>query len=304
MLVTLRQLEYLVAVADAGTIAGAADICMVSPVAVGQGLADLDRQLDAELTRRRRAKGVELTPVGEVVVERARVVLREVAQLPMVIDAETQRRSRHLRVGVFTSLSTWAVPTLLKYFAATAPDVVVDYVEGDIDHLRRGLDQGEVDMILANRNQLAEGGRGLQVFPVQVVRPYILVSEEHALAREEGVRFADVADEDFVLLAVNPAHKLMTEVLDSYGLGARVRWMSRNVETVNGIVGSGLAVALQFSFGHNRMSLDGEKLVSVPVIDPMPENVAVVCIPEGLRVPPLVQAAIEHLRDWQPGSFQ
>lgn len=302
--VTLRQLEYLVAVADARTVAAAADQCLVSPVAVGQGLAELDRQLGTELTRRRRAKGVELTPAGAAVVKRARVILRDVALLPMVIDAETERRSRHLRIGVFTSLSTWAVPALLKHFSATAPDVVVDYMEGDIDQLHRSLDQGEVDMILANRNQLADGGTALQVFPVQVVRPYILVAEDHPLADSEGIHFADVTDEDFVLLAVNPAHKLMMDVLDRYGLGQNVRWMSRNVETVNGIVGSGLAIALQFSFGHNRMSLDGERLVSIPVVDPMPENVAVVCIPEGLKVPPLVAEAIRHLRQWESETGQ
>lgn len=299
--VTLRQLEYLVAVADAGTISGAARQCLVSPVAVGQALADLDRQLGAELTRRRRAKGVELTPAGAAVVERARTVLREVAHLPLVIDAEAERRSRRLRIGVFTSLSTWAVPSLLKHFAAVSPDVTVDYLEGDIDQLRRQLDQGEVDMILANRNQLAGNEDGLQVFPVQEVRPYVLVGEGHRLAGSDGVRFSDVDTEDFVLLAVNPAHKLMMEVLDRYGLGDNVRWMSRNVETVNGIVGSGLAVALHFTFGSDRMSLDGERLISVPVIDPMPANESVVCFPAGLKVPPLVEDAIRHLRDWEPG---
>lgn len=298
--VTLRQLEYLVAVAEAGTIVGAAQQCRVSPVAVGQALADLDRHLGAELTRRRRAKGVELTSTGEAVVERARTVLREVAQLPLVIDAEAERQLSRLQIGVFTALSTWAVPSLLKHFAVAFPGVTVDYLEGDIDQLRRHLDQGKVDMILANRNQLAGNEEGLQVFPVREVRPYVLLEENHRLAGSSGVRFADVETEDFVLLAVNPAHKLMMEVLDRYGLRDNVRWMSRNVETVNGIVGSGLAVALHFTFGANRMSLDGDRLISVPVIDPMPTNECVVCIPAGLKVPPLVEEAIRHLRDWEP----
>lgn len=298
--VTLRQLEYLVAVADSGTIADAAVRCLVSPVAVGQALTDLDRALGAQLTRRRRAKGVTLTPAGEAVVERARIVLREVAQLPLVIDAESERRARRLRIGVFASLSTWAVPSLLKHFAATAPEVQVDYVEGDIDLLRRSLDQGEIDMFLANRNQLPGGGAGLQVFPIRVVRPFVLVAEHHRLAGRDGIRFADVAGENFVLLALNPAHQLMTDVLASYGLADNIRWKSRNVETVNGIVGSGLAIALQFSFGLDRLSLDGERLVSVPVLDPMPENVAVACIPEGMKVSVLVDEAIRYLRDFTP----
>lgn len=298
--VTLRQLEYLVAVADSGTIADAAVRCLVSPVAVGQALAGLDRALGTELTRRRRAKGVTLTPAGEAVVERARIVLREVAQLPLVIDAESERRARRLRIGVFASLSTWAVPALLKHFAATAPEVQVDYIEGDIDLLRSSLDQGEIDMFLANRNQLPGGGAGLQVFPVREVRPFVLVAEHHRLAGRDGIRFADVAGENFVLLALNPAHQLMTDVLASYGLADNIRWKSRNVETVNGIVGSGLAIALQFSFGLDRLSLDGERLVSIPVVDPMPENIAVACIPEGMKVSVLVDEAIRYLRDFTP----
>lgn len=297
---TIRQLEYLVAVADNGTIVGAAEQCMVSPVAVGQALADLDRALGAELTRRRRSKGVTLTPEGEVVVERARVVLREVAHLPMAINAESERRAKRLRFGVFASLSTWAVPSLLKHFAEQAPEVEVDYLEGDIDTLQKSLDQGDIDLFLANRNQLSDGGVGFQVFPIRVLQPYVLMSEHHRLADREGIRFSDVAEEDFVLLALNPAYKLMTDVLSSYGLGENVRWKSRNVETINGIVGTGLAIALQSSFGHNRISLAGEKLVSLPVLDSMPENIAVACIPENIKVSSLVREAIDHLRSLTP----
>lgn len=298
--VTLRQLEYLVAAADSGTISEAADRCRVSPVAVGQGLADLDRALGAELTRRRRAKGVSLTPAGEAVVEKARTVLRDVAQLPMVIDAEVERLGRRLRIGVFASLSTWAIPSLLKHFSTSYPEVEVDYLEGDLDFLQRSLDQGEIDFYLANRNQLASRNLEVQSIPVLEVRPYVLVSEHHRLAGQRGVHFSDCVGEDFVLLGLNPAHQLMVDVLESYGLKDNVRWLSRNVETVNGIVGSGLAIALNFSFGHRRMSLEGERLVSLPVLDPMPENVAVVCIPVGMKVTPLVRVAIDHLRQLTP----
>lgn len=295
--ITLRQFEYLVAVADSGTIAGAAEQCQVSAVAVGQGLAELDRILGTELTTRRRAKGVTLTPAGEVVAARARKILREIAQLPSHIDAETRRRSRKLRIGVFTSLSTWVIPPLMKFFATEHPDVELEYLEGDIVEMQKSLDAGNIDLFVANRNQLREITGELQMFPVREVKPYVLVAEHHRLSGYPGVRFSDLTGEDFVLLGLNPAYQRMMEILTNYGLGGNVRWQSRNVETVSGIVGSGLAIALQFSFGTNRTSLDGEKLISVPVLDPMPANVAVACIPAGMEMSPTVHAAVEHLRE-------
>lgn len=297
---TLRQLEYLVAVADTGTIADAAARSLVSPVAVGQALKDLDKSFGTELTKRQRAKGVTLTPAGEVVVERARKVLREVSQLPMIIDAEMERRARRLRFGVFASLSTWAVPALLKYFAAQDSEVQVDYLEGDLELLRQNLDEGEIDFFLANSHQLPDHDSTLQTFPVKEVRPYILVSEHHRLAGREGVRFSDCVGEDFVLLGLSPAYERMIEILEAHGIADQVRWHSRNVETVNGIVGGGLAIALHFSFGHRRMSLDGERLVSLPVLDTMPNNVAVVCVPQDMKVSQMVQEAIDHLRALAP----
>lgn len=296
----MRQLEYLVAVADTGTIADAAARCLVSPVAVGQALKDLDRSLGAELTKRQRAKGVTLTPAGEAVVDRARNVLREVSQLPLIIDAEVGRQARRLRFGVFASLSTWAVPALLKYFAAKTPEVKVDYLEGDFEVLRKNLEEGEIDFFLANSHQLSLQDSTLQIFPVKEVRPYILVSEHHRLAHRDGIRFSDCIGEDFVLLGLSPAYERMTEILEGHGIAEQVRWHSRNVETVNGIVGSGLAIALHFSFGHRRMSLDGERLVSLPVLDAMPNNVAVVCIPQKMKVSQLVQESIDHLQVLAP----
>lgn len=294
--ITLRQLQYLAAIADSGTISAAADQCQVSAVAVRQGLIDLERTLGHTLTLRQRAKGVTLTPEGKVALRHAHNILREVSQLPLSIDMETQRARRKLRVGVFSSLSTWMIPPLLKFLAAEHPDVQLEYVEGDIDLIKKCLNAGDIDVFIANHNQLREDVDKLQEFPIREVQPYILVSEHHRLAHYPGVRFSDLQQENFVLLSLNPAKQRMVEVLDTYDLSANVQWESRNVETVNGIVGSGLAIALQFSFGTDRTSLDGEKLVSVPVLDPMPSNTAVACIPADADISPLVRSAIDHLQ--------
>ena len=72
---TMNQLAAFVAVAEAGTISGAAERLHVSPSALSAAVTELERALQTQLLHRRKAKGVSLSPAGEVVLPRARHLL-------------------------------------------------------------------------------------------------------------------------------------------------------------------------------------------------------------------------------------
>src|SRR5699024_12729149 len=78
---TLRQLEYLVAVADAGSISAAAGALHVTPTAVASAITELERTLHTQLMVRRKAHGVVLTPTGTFLYNRATTLLRDADEL-------------------------------------------------------------------------------------------------------------------------------------------------------------------------------------------------------------------------------
>lgn len=291
--VSLRQLEYLVTVADTGTINAAAEICLVSPVAVGHALGELDRILGVPLTKRVRAKGVSLTPAGETVVAQARRILRDVAQLPLLIDAQSTTIGPEVRIGAFASLSSSTIPPLISHFKENYPGTEVHFLEGDYDILMAALTAGEIDMFLAHRNQLKSG---VQSFPVRRLSPYVLMPADHPLAAESSISFAQLHQEDFVRLGLSPARQLMTAILEENGLKDRIRWTSSNIETVKGLVGDGLGVALLYSYNQHTQSISGKKLSSVPIRGTGRENFTAVCIPENVDPGPATREVVDFLR--------
>lgn len=78
---SLRQLSYFVAAAEAGTMTGAGAALHVSQSAVSLGLAELERQLGVRLVLRRRAHGLTLTAAGRELIGPARALLRLAEEL-------------------------------------------------------------------------------------------------------------------------------------------------------------------------------------------------------------------------------
>ncbi|RZK84403.1 MAG: LysR family transcriptional regulator, partial [Rhodococcus sp. (in: high G+C Gram-positive bacteria)] len=78
---TMRQLAAFVAVAETGTISGAAERMHLSQSALSAAVTDLEKALKAQLCVRRRARGVQLTPTGEAVLSRARALLQQAGEL-------------------------------------------------------------------------------------------------------------------------------------------------------------------------------------------------------------------------------
>ncbi|WP_074025361.1 LysR family transcriptional regulator [Corynebacterium crudilactis] len=291
--ISLRQLEYLVTVAETGTINAAADICMVSPVAVGHALGELDRALGTPLTNRVRAKGVSLTPAGETVAEQARKILQDVAQLPLLIDAQSTTIGRTVRIGAFASLSASTIPPLITHFRKSHPETEIHFIEGDYDVLTAALSAGEIDMFLAQRNQLRPG---VQALPIRRLKPYILMSTDHLLAAETDISFHQLHNEDFIRLGLSPARQHMTAILEEHGLKDRIRWTSDSIETVKELVGSGLGISLLYSYNQHFHTISGKKLSSVPIRDIGRENFTVVCIPDNIDPSPATLAVVDFFR--------
>jgi DNA-binding transcriptional LysR family regulator len=86
---TLRQLQYFVAVSQAGTLNEAASRCHVSPPALSLAISELERNLGVKLLVRRRSKGTRLTPGGSLILKLAESLLAQARDLQENADAES-----------------------------------------------------------------------------------------------------------------------------------------------------------------------------------------------------------------------
>ena len=134
---TMNQLAAFVAVAEAGTISGAAERLHVSPSALSAAVTELERALQTQLLHRRKAKGVSLSPAGEVVLPRARHLLYQASELEADARGDERGVTGVVRLGCYPSLAPTVLPVLLSEFTRAHPEARVEVAENTQDQLTR-----------------------------------------------------------------------------------------------------------------------------------------------------------------------
>src|SRR5689334_4758780 len=144
---TLRQLQYVVAVAETLSFRQAAERCSVSQPALSAQLAQMEEALGVRLFERDRRR-VLVTAAGRAVVERARGVLRETDDLVEVARRSGDALAGTLRIGIIPTISSYLLPRLAAAIRAAYPRLKVRWVEDKTDVLVRTLEGGALDAAL------------------------------------------------------------------------------------------------------------------------------------------------------------
>ena len=109
---TLRQFEYLVAVADNRHFGRAAQAAAASQPTLSHQLRALEARLGVTLVERR-THGAELSPIGREIAERARQVLVEVKDIRDLAERASDRLAGTLRFGVSPTLGPYLMPPVI-----------------------------------------------------------------------------------------------------------------------------------------------------------------------------------------------
>ncbi|WP_172652510.1 LysR family transcriptional regulator [Rhodococcus opacus] len=298
---TLRQLAYLVAVADTGTVIRAAERMHVSPSAMSDAITELERVLGARLCIRRKSHGVTMTSAGSRAVTDARDLLRRAAELGIAVDARGDRLAGPLTVGCFGTIAPTVMPPILNDFGAAHPGLDITFVESTQDQLVAQLESGRTDVAFAYDAYLPAN---VPRTPVFALRPHVVLAADHPLAREEEVRLEDLVDEDFIMLDAPPSTEHALGFFTARGLTPRVRHRTGNPDVVRTLVGRGFGygMLIQQQPDHTNCSPYPvvRKAIS-PVVDPIE---VVIIWSSTLRPSARARALVEFTRSvaWLPPS--
>lgn len=135
-------LRTFVTVVDNGSMAAAARLLNITPAAVAQQIHTLERQIGAPLIARA-GRTVSVTEAGTRILERARAMLREVADLRAI--ANDDGTSGELRLGAGTTALTGILPDILMRTVARFPEISVFIKPGYSVDLHRAVESGELD---------------------------------------------------------------------------------------------------------------------------------------------------------------
>lgn len=193
---TLTQISYILAVAKHKQFALAAQKSFVSQPTLSVGIQKAEEELGVTIFDRKKQPVVP-TPIGKVIIDQARVILRETARLEEVVKEQKDMVQGDYILGIIPTIGGSLIPLFLKPFSKKHPNVNLAVEEKQTEALIENLINDEIDAGIAStplhHPELEE--RPLYNEPF-----YLYVSESHPLARRKKVQQSDLRNEQIWLL--------------------------------------------------------------------------------------------------------
>lgn len=238
---TLRQLQYIVAVADLRSFRGAAERCHVSQPSLSAQVAQCEDLLGVRLFERTRRR-VEPTAAGEALVARMREVLLLADDLVDAASGLADPLSGLVRVGAIPTVAPYLLPEVAPTLRAMLPGLELRWVEDKTANLMAQIGRGELDAaIVALEAELGEVEHA-----VLGVDPFVFAaSPDHPLVRRRGkVRLEDLDNEPVLLL--DDGHCFRDQALAACSASAirEANYRATSLQTLVQMAAQGHAVTL------------------------------------------------------------
>lgn len=265
----LRDLRYLVALADHRHFGRAAAACFVSQPTLSTQIRKLEDELEVALVERA-PRRVMLTPAGRDIAERARRILGEVEQLKEIARRTRDPEAGTVRLGLFPTLGPYLLPHAVPLIRDRFPRLELLLVEEKTEVILRQLREGKLDAgILA----LPLHDDQLHVEPL-FEEPFLLaVPEGHPFAKRDALSLEELANESLLLL--EDGHCLRDQALDVChlsGAGEKTGFRATSLETLRQMVAANVGITLLPSLAVKPPVPRSENIHLLPFRDSRPSR--------------------------------
>lgn len=197
MMLKPTQLRLLHEIAQHGQLQMAAETCAMTQPAASRMLAGIERQVGARLFLRQ-PTGMEPTEIGQTVLRRARVILREMFSMAIDVQEMQGGMAGTVRVGAVTGPAVGYLVSAIRKIKARAPeaDITVDVLPSR--DLLTHLAAGEMDFVLA-RILPEFDSRDLNILPMRDENVSFLARASHPLSRAASVTLTELTDYEWIM---------------------------------------------------------------------------------------------------------
>ena len=237
----LRDLRYLVALAEALHFGKAAEACHVSQPTLSTQIKKLEDELGVALVERA-PRHVMLTPAGRDIATRARRVLAEVDQMRETARRTSDPEAGTVRLGLFPTLGPYLLPHVVPRIRARFPRLELLLVEEKTEAVLHMLRDGKLDAAVLAMPLHEDWLETEFLFE----EPFLLaVPDGHALAGRRNLTLSDLGDQHLLLL--EEGHCLRDQALEVChlaGAGEKEGFRATSLETLRQMVAAGVGVTL------------------------------------------------------------
>lgn len=288
---TLRQLEYFVAVGEAGSIAKAAEQVNVSPPSISASIAQLEAEFGVQLFVRKHSHALALTAGGRLFLKEAARLLNDADALHDIAGDIAEKVRGPLAVGCLLTFAQIVLPALRKKFEDAYPDVRVRQFERNQGQLFEMLQRGEIDAALTYDLELSQD---MTFEPLVQLPAYVMLPAAHRLAGRAGITPEELVDEPMVLLDLPYSREYFLSAFQ--GLRPKIAERTGDIAVMRSMVANGFGYGIANMRPLNAMSPDGKLLVFVPLLGDIRALTMGIALPNAEHRTLTVQAFIDHCR--------
>lgn len=297
--ISLRQLEYFVAVADLLGFRRAAKHCHVSQPALSVQIQQLETALGVKIFERDK-RGVSLTGAGADLVERARRVLAEASEILSAAERMENPFTGRVHLGVIPTVAPYVLPELLLAMRGHYPQLQMQLTEDRPRALMKALAEGRLDTALlsleTSLGEMEVEYVGLAVDPFVVALPL-----DHPLASKQQLQPEDLDSEQVLLLEDEDGLSRQVPSLFTRRRASTVDCRATSLTTLVQMVVRGIGITLLPSLAVSLVNHNGHLAVRPLVAPALNRTLALVWRPGHSRSHALRE--IGHtLRTAWPGS--
>lgn len=246
-MLNLNRLRMLREVASRGTIAAAAEALYLSPSAVSQQMAVLEREAGVPILERQ-GRGVRLTAAGEKLVENAETVFAALEQAEADLVDASQGIVGHVRVSAFPSAAPTVLIPALVHLRDDHPNLRISMIDLEPEEALPALKARELDVALTYEWDLLPTLKdpGIEREQLFSERVYLALPAAHPLAESgEAVAIADLAAEQWIVGRDSTSMlEFVRAAARRLGFEPRTDFHSMDIDVILAAVGAGLGVAL------------------------------------------------------------
>ncbi len=288
---TLRQLEYFVAVGEAGSIAKAAEQVNVSPPSISASISQLEAEFGVQLFVRKHSHGLSLTTGGRMFLKEVVSLLADAEALHDTASDITGKVRGPLAVGCLLTFAQILLPSLRMKFERAYPEVRVRQFERNQGQLLEMLQRGEIDVALTYDLELSQD---LAFEPLMELPAYVMLPAGHRLAAKSSITPEELTDEPMILLDLPYSREYFLSAFQQKGLRPNIVERTGDIAVMRSMVANGFGYGIANMRPLNTLSPDGKQLALVSLKGDLRPLVMGVLLSHSEYRTQTVQAFIDH----------
>jgi len=237
----LRDLEYLVSIGELKHFRKAAEKCFVSQPTLSGQLKKLESYMGVRLVERT-TRNVFLTPIGEEIVKRARLILADVASIENLVTTYYDPMQGTVNIGLIPTIAPYLLPLIVETINQKFPQLEIILHEVQTEVMLKKLSEGFLDAgILATPVE----ANGFEEIILYTEPFYVAINKKHPYALKKTIEKEDLRGETLLLL--EEGHCLRGQALDICSdnmTKERKDFRGTSLETIRHMVSAGIGITL------------------------------------------------------------